>query len=331
MEKLHREEKDVFVALGAFTVIVIIVAAVGFFMLRKGPEIVQGEVEQDEYRVSTKVPSRVLQLLVSEGDRVHTGDTLAIMEAPDIEAKKAQAEAAQSAAEAQNRKAVNGTRQEQIQSAYNVWQKAIAGLTIANKAYDRAKNLHDEGVISEQKFDEAAAQRDAAIATEQAAKSQYDMAVNGAQEEDKAAAAAVVARAKGAVAEVNSYIDETYLISPCDGEVTETFPQPGELVGSGSPIMSIAIDGSKWVTFNVREDLLKDIRQGSELHAFVPAMGNKEVTLHVYYMKDLGTYAAWKAVKTTGQYDLKTFEVRARAEGNELDSLRAGMSIIMKK
>lgn len=331
MEKLHREEKDVFVALGAFTVIVIIVAAVGFFMLRKGPEIVQGEVEQDEYRVSTKVPSRVLQLLVSEGDRVHTGDTLAIMEAPDIEAKKAQAEAAQSAAEAQNRKAVNGTRQEQIQSAYNVWQKAIAGLTIANKAYDRAKNLHDEGVISEQKFDEAAAQRDAAIATEQAAKSQYDMAVNGAQEEDKAAAAAVVARAKGAVAEVNSYIDETYLISPCDGEVTETFPQPGELVGSGSPIMSIAIDGSKWVTFNVREDLLKDIRQGSELRAFVPAMGNKEVTLHVYYMKDLGTYAAWKAVKTTGQYDLKTFEVRARAEGNELDSLRAGMSIIMKK
>ena len=127
-----------------------------------------------------------------------------------------------------------------------------------------------------------------------------------------------------------AYIDETYLIAPCDGEVTETYPQLGELVGSGSPIMSIAMMDSKWVTFNVREDLLTDIRQGETITAFVPALGNKEITLKVYYMKDLGTYAAWKAVKTTGQYDLKTFEVKARPEA-PVEGLRPGMSVIYKK
>jgi len=326
----NSENKDILLAIIALVAIILVVAGAGFFMLRKGPEVIQGEVEVNQFRVSSKVPSRVMMMLKQEGDMVRKGDTLAILDAPDVHAKLAQAEAATAAAEAQNAKAINGTRQEQIQSAYNMWQKAIAGVDIANKTYDRVKRLHDEGVIATQKLDEATAQRDAAIATENAAKSQYDMAMNGAQREDKAAAAALLARAKGAVAEVNAYIDETYLIAPCDGEVTETYPQLGELIGSGSPIMSIAMMDTKWVTFNVREDLLSNIHQGETVKAFIPALKNREVTLKVYYMKDLGTYAAWKAVKTTGQYDLKTFEVRARPEEN-IEGLRPGMSVIMKK
>ena len=326
----NSENKDIILAVIALVAVILVVAVVGFFMLRKGPEVIQGEVEVSQFRVSSKVPARVIKMLKQEGDMVSKGDTLAILEAPDVEAKLAQAEAATAAAEAQNAKAINGTRQEQIQAAYNMWQKAVAGVDIANKTYDRVKRLHDEGVIATQKLDEATAQRDAAVATEQAAHSQYEMAVNGAQREDKAAAAAMVARAKGAVAEVNAYIDETFLVAPCDGEVTETYPQLGELVGSGSPIMSIAMMDNTWVTFNVREDLLTDIRQGETIKAFIPALGNREVSLKVYYMKDLGTYAAWKAVKTTGQYDLKTFEVKARPE-EQIDGLRPGMSVIMEK
>ena len=326
----NSENKDIILAVIALVAVILVVAIVGFFMLRKGPEVIQGEVEVSQFRVSSKVPARVMKMLKHEGDMVRKGDTLAILEAPDVEAKLAQAEAATAAAEAQNAKAINGTRQEQIQAAYNMWQKAIAGVEIANKTYDRIKRLHEEGVIATQKLDEATAQRDAAVATEQAAHSQYEMAVNGAQREDKAAAAAMVARAKGAVAEVNAYIDETFLIAPCDGEVTETYPQLGELVGSGSPIMSIAMMDNTWVTFNVHEDLLTDIRQGETVKAFIPALGNREVSLKVYYMKDLGTYAAWKAVKTTGQYDLKTFEVKARSE-EQIEGLRPGMSVIMEK
>ena len=309
--------------------VIAVVSVVGFFALRKGPEIVQGQAEVTEYRVSSKVPGRILEFRVKEGQAVHAGDTLALLEAPDVQAKLEQARAAQAAAQAQNAKALKGARQEQIQAAYELWQKAKAGLEIAEKSYKRVKNLHDEGVMSAQKLDEVTAQRDAARATEKAAKAQYDMAVNGAEREDKAAAAALVERAKGAVAEVESYIRETCLIAQTDGEVAEIFPQPGELVGTGAPIMNIAIVEDLWVTFNVREDLLQGLTVGTEIEAYAPAL-DRNIRLKVYHMKDLGTYAAWKATKTTGQYDLKTFEVKA-APQEPVEGLRAGMSVILEK
>ena len=220
-------------------------------------------------------------------------------------------------------------RREQIQAAYEMWQKALAGLEIAEKSYTRVKNLHDQGVMSTQKLDEVTAQRNAARATEKAAKAQYDMAKNGAEREDKAAAAALVERAKGAVAEVESYIKETYLIAQTAGEVSEIFPKVGELVGTGAPIMNIAILDDMWITFNVREDLLQGLGMNTEFEAFIPAL-DKNIRLKVYYMKDLGTYAAWKATKTTGQFDLKTFEVKA-APQEKVEGLRPGMSVVLKK
>ena len=282
--------------------VIALVAVVGFFMLRKGPEIIQGQAEVDEYRVSSKVPGRILEFRVKEGQTVQAGDTLAILEAPDIAAKMEQ----------------------------EMWQKARAGVVIAEKSYKRVKNLFEQGVMPAQKLDEVTAQLNASIATEKAAKAQYTMAKNGAEREDKMAAAALVERAKGAVAEVESYIKETFLIAQSAGEVSEIFPKVGELVGTGAPIMNIAILKDMWVTFNVREDLLKNLTMGAEFEAFVPALDNKTIKLKVDYMKDLGTYAAWKATKTTGQFDLKTFEVRARPL-DKVEGLRPGMSVIIKK
>lgn len=310
--------------------VIVLVALVGFFMLRKGPDMVQGQAEATEYRVSSKVPGRILEFRVKEGQSVKTGDTLAILEAPDVQAKMAQAQAAEAAAQAQNEKAIKGARSEQIQAAYEMWQKAIAGREIAEKSYNRVKRLFEQGVMSAQKADEVTAQYNAAKATEKAAKAQYDMAKNGAEREDKLAAAALVERAKGAVAEVESYIKETYLIAQANGEVSEIFPKVGELVGTGAPIMNIARLDDMWVSFNVREDLLKDLTMGAEFEAFVPALDNKTIKLKVYYMKDLGTYAAWKATKTTGQFDLKTFEVRATPV-EPVENLRPGMSVIIKR
>lgn len=310
--------------------VIALVAVVGFFMLRKGPEIIQGQAEVDEYRVSSKVPGRILEFRVKEGQTVQAGDTLAILEAPDIAAKMEQARAAEAAAQAQNEKAIKGARQEQIQAAYEMWQKAQTGVDIAEKSYKRVKNLFEQGVMPAQKLDEVTAQRNAAIATEKAAKAQYTMAKNGAEREDKMAAAALVERAKGAVAEVESYVKETFLTAQAAGEVSEIFPKVGELVGTGAPIMNIAILKDMWVTFNVREDLLKNLTMGAEFEAIVPALDNKAIKLKVDYMKDLGTYAAWKATKTTGQFDLKTFEVRARPM-ESVEGLRPGMSVIIKK
>ena len=175
------QNSNMLLAFLTLTGVIAIVALVGFFMLRKGPEIVQGQAEVTEYRVSSKVPGRILEFRVKEGQSVQAGDTLAILEAPDVQAKLEQARAAESAAQAQNEKALKGARREQIQAAYEMWQKALAGLEIAEKSYTRVKNLHDQGVMSTQKLDEVTAQRNAARATEKAAKAQYDMAKNGAE------------------------------------------------------------------------------------------------------------------------------------------------------
>ena len=323
------QHTNILLAVFGLIAVVATVAGIGFLALGRAPEIIQGQVEVTEYRVSSKVPGRILELRVKEGDRVRKGDTLAILEAPDILAKQQQAEAVESAASALNDQARNGARQEQIQGAYQLWQQAKAGLEIAEKSYNRVKRLFDEGVVSAQKADEALAQYKALQAQEEAAKSQYEMAVNGARQEEKRAAQAQLNQARGVVSEVNSYIDETVQLAQMDGEVSEIYPKLGELVGTGSPIMTIAITEDMWGTFNVREDLLKGIKVGDTFKAYVPAF-DQEIEMKVYYMKDEGSYAVWKATKANGQYDLKTFEVRARPTAS-FDGLKAGMSLIVKE
>ena len=248
--------------------------------------------------------------------------------APPIRAKMEQAQSAENAAAALELKAQNGARQEQIQGAYQVWQQAKAGLEIAEKSYQRIQRLFDEGVISAQKRDEVYANYKAMEAQCKAAESQYQMTQNGARREDKLAAAAQVGRARGAVQEVNSYIHETVQIAQMEGEVSSIYPKVGELVGTGSPIMTISMMQDMWGTFNVREDQLNGMEVGKTFKAFVPAF-NKEVEMKVYYMKDQGSFAVWKATKANGQYDLKTFEVRARPT-EKFDGLRPGMSLIVK-
>ena len=323
------QHNNILLAIGGFVTVVIVVAIIGFLLLDRDPEIMQGQVEVTEYRVSSKVPGRILELRVKEGDYVKVGDTLAILDAPEVRAKMEQAQSAQSAAAALELKAQNGARKEQIQGAYSVLQQATAGFEIAEKSYNRVQRLFDEGVMSAQKRDEAYANYKAMEAQMKAAQSQYDMAVNGARMEDKMAASAQVGRAKGAVNEVTSYIHETVQVAQIEGEVSDIYPKVGELVGTGSPIMSISVMNDMWGTFNVREDELGNMQVGSEFTAFVPAF-NKDIKMKVYYLKDQGSYAVWKATKANGQYDLKTFEVKARPV-DKLEGLRPGMSLIIKK
>ena len=316
------------IALAVLGLVIATVCVIGSITYGRTNEIMQGQMEVTEYRVSSKVPGRIMEYRVKEGDKVKAGDTLAIIEAPEVKAKKAQAEAVQTAAVALNDKAEAGAREEQIQGAYELWQKAIVNRDIWEKSFKRVSNLYKEGVVSEQKYDETKAQYDAAVATEKAAKSQYDMAVKGAQKQDKEMAAAKVEQAKGVVAEVNSYINETILLAYADGEVTDIFPHIGELVGTGAPIMNIAMMDDLWATFNVREDHLKRMPIGSRFTAEFPALG-ASVIMEVNYMKDRGDYAAWKSTKQTGQYDLKTFEVRA-VPVTKVEGLRPGMTVIYR-
>ena len=324
-----KQHKNIIITAACTTLVVAVVAVIGAMSIKQEPETIQGQVEVSEYRVSSKVPGRILEIRVKEGDYVNVGDTLAILDAPEVRAKMTQAQSAENAAAAMDEMANNGARQEQVRGAFAVLQQAKAGLEIAQKSYNRVQRLYDEGVMTAQKRDEAFANYKALEAQVKAAQSQYDMARNGARSEEKKAAAAQVNRAKGAVAEVSSYINETMQIAQMAGEVSDVYPKVGELVGTGSPIMSVSLMNDIWGTFNVREDQLDGMKVGSIVTAFVPAF-KKEIRMKVYYIKDQGSYAVWKATKSNGQYDLKTFEVKARPM-DKLEGLRPGMSLILKR
>ena len=325
-----RKEKEGSLLLGliALLAVVVIVALVGLLALRPEKTLIQGEAEAAEYRVSGKVPGRVEMYLFDEGEQVKKGDTLVIIYSPEVEAKKAQALAAREMAEAVNEKAHNGAQREQIAGAYELYQKAKAGEEIYRKSYERVQRLFDKGVVSAQKRDEVEAQYKASVATVRAAKSQYDMALAGARKEDKAAAEAQVARVDGILKEVAAAEAERYLLSPCDGEVREKFPKVGELVGQGSPVMSIVDLTDVWFTFAVREDMLGKFSMGSTVTVKIPALGDDKYPVVVTHLKAMGTYATWRSTQQNGGYDVRTFDVKCRPIA-DIPGLRPGMTALV--
>lgn len=323
----QKEEKTLYTALGVILSAVILLAVIGFVFLSPPEEIIEGQADATSVRISGKLPGRVEEFYVAEGDRVKKGDTLVHIHSTLVEAKLMQVEAMEKAAEAQNRKVDVGTRPQIVQSAYEVWQQTIAAKTIALKTYTRMQSLYAQDVIPAQKLDEAFAAFQAAEASEKAAHSQYMLALDGAQSEDKVSAAAMVEAAKGSVREVEAILDDQYLVAPCDGEIDEIYPNEGELVALGTPVMSLLKTSDMWVTFNVREELLKDLPIGEEIKIMIPALGNLETAAVVYYSRDMGSYAVWRATKPTGQWDSRTFQIKARPAGM-IDNLRPGMTVI---
>lgn len=300
------------IAILVFIIVVALLAYCGMYAYDQANTLIlQGEVDTKTVDLSSKVVGRVLKINVEKGDSVKKGDVLIELDTPEINAKAEQADAMLALAMAQQAKVNNGTREEQI-------GMAKANFDVAKKTYDRMNRLHKEGVIPTQKLDEATAKY-------QAAKEQYTMLVNGAQNEDKLSAAANVKRARGANAEVSSYLKENKIVAPIDGIVTEITVEEGELVGAGSPIVTIVDNSDCWVTFNLREDLLSKVKNGTELDVNIPAVGDKPVNVKVNYISVMGNFANWRATKAKGEFDMKTFEVRAIPIEPQND-LRAGMS-----
>ena len=325
---MAKKNYNLLIGVAALVAVVLIVAIVGYIVSRPKDVVIQGEAEATEYRVSGKVPGRIEEFRADEGEYVRKGDTLVILDSPEIRSKIAEANAARAAAVAQRNKAYNGAQKEQITGAYEMWQKALVGEDVMRKSYERIRTLHDQKVVSDQKYDEVEAQYKAAVATSAAAKSQYDLAVKGARQEDKDAAVALVERANAAVELVNAYLDEINLTSPANGIISDRYPKVGELVGQGSPIMTIQDLDDMWFTFNIREDRLHSLKSGDKGQLTVPALDNRKVTATVYYIAVRESYATWRATKEIGEFDTKTFEVRARPDGR-VDGLRPGMSVIM--
>ena len=311
----------------AVVVIIAVVALVGWYLKRSEPTIIQGTVECTTYKASSKIAGRIEEMKVEQGDHVTKGQLLYVLSTPELDAKLRQAEAVKSAATALDQKALAGARVQQIEAALNMWQKAQAGKELAQKTYDRVKALYDKGVVPEQKFDEADANYRAMVATEMAAKAQYDLAVAGASKEDKDAAAAQVQQAEGVVSEVESYISDAMVYAPVDGEVSTIIAEQGELLGTGYPVVAILDTTDTWVTFNIKETLLPKITVGMKMTAYVPAL-DRNVELEVTYISVQADFATWSATRTQGSFDIRTFAVKARPV-TDVENIRPGMSVLV--
>lgn len=326
----HAESRVLMISLLLVVLVTAAIALAGLFLLKPPADIIEGQAEATSVRISGKLPGRVTEIFVKEGDMVRAGDTLIHIHSSLAEAKLMQATEMKKAAAAQNKKIDAGTRSQIIQGARDLVAQASAARGITQKTYDRMENLYKEGVISEQKRDEAKAAYDAAVAAEQAAQSQLSLALAGAQKEDKESAAAMVGVAQGGINEVDALLEDQYLVAPCDGQIDQIYPQTGELVSLGAPLMSLLKTQDKWVTFNIREELLKDFKLGSKIHVMIPALDKQKTELEVYYLRDMGSYATWRATKSTGQWDSRTFQVKARPV-KPIKDLRPGMTVVYEK
>ncbi len=308
-------------------VAIIVVSLISWFIIKPEPLIIQGEVEVSNFKVSSKLAGRIKEMHVKEGQKVAKGDLLFVLSTPEIDAKLIQAEAARTAASAQNKKVDQGARHQEVSAAKDLWEKAQAGAELAQKSYERVKNLYEAGVVPAQKFDEASANLKAALSTASAARSQYNMAMEGARTEDKIAAEALVKQASGAVSEVESYLADAEQYSPMDAEVSTIISEQGELIGSGYPVITLLDMSNMWVTFNIKETLLPKIKIGTVMNAHVPAL-DKNIKIKVYYMSPQADYATWSATKTRGEFDIRTFEIKARPEV-QIEDLRPGMTVVV--
>ena len=306
---------------------IMLLSIYGTSVLRKNQkQILQGEVDVTEYKISSKLAGRIDSLAVKVGDNVAKGDFIFAISTPEVDAKLQQAQAVKSAAMAQRNKADAGTRRQIIQSAFGLVKEAEIAVNFAQKSYDRIQALYVDNVVSLQQRDEVKAKLDVVKQKQKIAKAQYNMAVEGAQKEDKVAAEALVQRAQGAVNEVESYLSDALQYSPINGEISGIIAEPGELIATGYPVVTIVDIDNAWVSFNVREDLLPLMTKGKKINVFVPAL-NKNIELMVHSVSVQAQYATWTSTRAKGGFDIRTFEVKTYPTTPN-KSIRPGMTVV---
>ena len=312
----------VLIAIAAF------IAYTFIIVLKKEPVVLQGEVEAKEFKIASKIPGRISKIAVEKGQDVKKGDFIFSIDSPEIDAKLAEAIAARSAANAQSRKAQNGAQDEDITAAYSTYVKAEAAARFAEKSFSRIQNLYDEGVVPAQQRDEAETKMKAARETANAAKAIWQKAEKGARAEDKDAAAALVKKADAAIQQVQSYLNETTINAISNGEVSGINVEEGELVPTGFPAVTLLNLDDIWVTLFIREDYLPQFKMGETFTAKIPGLENREFQFKVSYISPTGDFARWNATKTSGEFDLKSFEIEAHP-ANKIEGLRPGMTAVV--
>lgn len=314
-----------------FVIIILVLGLIAYGLWKAySPKTIelQGRVEAETVHISTKVPSRIEEFYITDGQPVKKGQALVRFISPELEAKKEQAQAALQSAMAFQSTVYRGSQQENIETLYANWQAMKTQADLAATTYKRGENLYQQGVISRQRRDEMLAAQTSARETSEAAYQQYARAKRGSTEQQKSTADAQVAIAQAAVKEANALTAETKLYSPTDGTVSKTYGKPTELVATGVPVVSIIEDRDLWVSLNIREDLYDSVYKTKTLEGFIPAL-NQKAQFKIKKIDAEGDFATIKSTRQTGGYDIRSFKFHLTPE-QSISDLKVGMSVLFK-
>lgn len=307
---------------------ILTLSILGIFLMKEKDIVLQGQIEAEEYNISGLLPGRIEEIYVKKGEHVNKGDTLVHIISREMLAEYNSQLALVEAASLQSEKIDAGSRKQLISIAKELWDGTKADLKLAKTTYERIKVLYEDSIVSRQRKDEVEAIYKSALAAERAAYYQYQIAKEGAQEQDKASAKAMATAAQNNSEVVKALLNDSKLTSPISGEVAAIALNEGELSSIGTSVMTIVDIENPYLVMNVREDLLKNFKMGQIISCDIPALGLKDVSFTINYIAPLGSFATWKTTKDSGGYDLRTFEIQA-VPTTKIEGLRPGMTGLM--
>src|SRR6188472_386393 len=312
----------------SIVVAAVVAAIVGlsvWYLVRGQPLLVQGEVDATRFDMAARVDGRVAEIPVNRGQNVAAGAVLVKIDNPETLAQRNQAVTAELVAGAQLAHINAGTRVEQIAARKAALDRAEAAVVLAQKTYDRINKLTGLGHTSVADLDKATDSLDESQRAADQAKSAYDEAVNGYTKEEREIAEATVKKVVADTKQVQSIIDQVVVYAPVASQVYQRNVEPGEYVSPGVPLVTLIDLNDMWVHFDLREDLVKTLKVGDRFKVRIPALGDRDITVEVKLIATKGEYASWRATRATGDFDLRTFSIRAYPV-DKVAGLRPGMS-----
>jgi HlyD family secretion protein len=311
-----------------------VLATIGIIFLitnsnTKDEHIITGLVETTTVNVSSKIPGRIIDLKVKEGDFITKGQLLANLESKEMDAKVEQTKGQLETAKYKYQMALNGARNEEKDALEKLYLQAKHQYELASKTYERMMNLYRDSLISAQEKDVYEFQYKAALEQMSAAKAKYDMALNGARYEEIAMAKGLYYQAENGYKEAEAYRSELNILAPISGLLQKKLVNIGEVISSGYPIFSIIDLSDIWVSIQIKENEMNGIKLGDEFYGKVKALSNKKYKFKVAYISSMGDFANWRPTNQKGEFDIRTFEIRLRPVSS-IDGLMPGMTVEIK-
>lgn len=277
---------------------------------------IQGKIENEQISVVSKIPGKIIKIFVKEGDWVKKGDTLALLDIPEVNAKINQAEGAVTSAKAQYNMAVKGATDNQIKQMEAKKQGLKEQYQFAQKSIQRLDNMLKDSLVSQQTFDEAFAKYEGAQAQYNAVVAELDEAKKGGRIEQQTMALGQQDRAYGALQEVETADKERYVIAPQDMSIETITLNIGELALPGYTLFNGYITNSTYFRFTVPESQLDKIKKGQEMTVHV-VYNKKDIKGTVSTIKQLGAYGNIATAYPDFEMQESLFEIKITPLNNQ--------------